>query len=1204
MAAEAILSAFVKTVLGNLNSLLLQEFGSAWGVKKELGKLESTLSTIHAVLQDAEEQQVKNEAVKNWLKKLKDATYVADDLIDEYAIEAFRRKVRTQSATVNRVRNFFSFPNSLVFCLRMGSRIKEIGERLDGIAAERLKFHLREGVVDRPGNTEEELQTASFVIESEVYGREKDKEKIVELLIHVSTQEDVSIIPIVSMGGLGKTTLAQFAYNDERVAKHFELRMWVCVSDDFDVRRLTKTILESATDGKHDLLELDLLQRRLQEKLRGKKFLLVLDDVWDENPENWDQLKQFLRGVRGSKIIVTTRSEKVASIMGTVPPYHLPRLSEDDCWSLFMQRAFGHGRQEPPILVMHAKEIVKKCGGIPLAAKALGGLMRFKTDEREWLFVKESEIWNIPEEENDILPALRLSYFHLSSHLKQCFAYCSIFPKDHIIDKKKLILLWMAEGFIQPSDGSKQMEDIGGEYFNNLLWRSFFQDVKKDEDGNILWCKMHDLVHDLACSVAGNKCSIVQVKNAVSIPDISRRLLMLCECYELVLTVPKASRKANHLRTLLLDGRQTFSVPRNLLTHFMCLRVLDLSLACVTTEMLVSISSLKHLRYLHMSCIQIRALPKSISTLHHLQTLILSGCHNLAELPRDMSKMTSLRHLEMSRYNKLTHMPANMGELKFLQTLSIFIDGKDSGCGMRELQGLNLGGKLTIRNLENVMCAADAQEANLKDKPNLCELRFSWGQDIDLQLEGNVEQTLEGLRPHRNLKRLTVEEYMGVRFPHWMSSSLLPNLIEVSLINCRRCEQLPPLSHLPLLKVLVIRGMDAVKSIGKHFYGDDVTEAFPSLKQLNIQDMPNLEEWSGSNGRVLPCLNRLTVWGCPKFTTLPCLPSLKELELTDGKEMLLGSVANLSSLSSLWVQGFKELRSLPDGKLGNLAALESLSIYRCDKLPLLPEELQNLSSLHKLWIDWCDGLTSLRLQGLSSLQDLLIEGCQSITSLIGGLQHLTALQYLLINDCPELEYLPEGMQHLTSLRKLTIRTCQKLTCLPEGLRHVTKLEDLSIGTWPNGMTPPEWIGNLSSLRRLEINHCDKLTCLPSGLQLLTNLQQLHIWHWPSLTALPEWIGNLSSLRYLYIWGCDKLECLPSGLQLLPNLQRLRITDRPQLEKRCKKEKGEDWHKISHIPYIEIGYPKFQSRREGKWRGRLLELKRKCINALLPTSSSN
>ncbi|XP_058079954.1 putative disease resistance protein RGA4 [Magnolia sinica] len=1017
-----------------------------------------------------------------------------------------------------------------------------------------------------------------------------------ELLINEDYIEDVMVIPIVGMGGLGKTTVAQLAYNDARVERHFDLRMWVCVSDDFDVRRLTKAILESAADRKCDLLDVDLLQRRLREKLSGKKFLLVLDDVWDENPEKWYRLKQFLRGgARGSKIIVTTHIENVALIMGTLTPHHLRRLSEDDCWSLFKQRAFGHGRQEHPNFVMLGKEIVKKCGGIPLAAKALESLMRFKTEEREWLFVKESDIWILPEEENRILPALRLSYYHLPPHLKQCFAYCSIFPKDHIIVKKKLIQLWMAEGFIKSSDRRKQMEDIGGEYFNNLLWRSFFQDVHKNDDGNIVWCKMHDLVHDLACSVAGNECSIVQLKNAVSIPNISRRLLLDCGYNICVLTDPKPSRRANHLRTLLVLRNLHFSISHNVLLHFMFLHVPELDRTNVTKELLVSISRLKRLRYLQLYIFKIRALPQSICALHHLQTFRLSDCYNLAELPRDMSKMTSLRHLEMSRYEKLTHMPANMGELKFLQTLPIFIVGKDSGCGIRELQGLNLGGNLTIRNLENVMCAADAQEANLKDKPNLCKLHFSWGRDIDLQLEGNVEQTLEGLQPHPNLKRLTVEEYMGVKFPHWMCSSSLPNLIKVSVINCRRCEQLPLVSHSPFIEVLVIQGMDALKSIDNHFSGgDDVTERFQSLKKLSLKDMPNLE-WSGFNGRevLLPHLVKLTVSGCPKLTTLPCLPSPKELVLIDSNEMLLGSVANLSSLSSLRVEVFKEPRSLPDGlfenhthllrldikecpklesvtrELGNLAALEYLFICGCSLLVSLPEELQNLTSLRVLSIDGCNGLTSLRLQGLSSLQSLLIQGCQSLTSLIGGLQHLTALQSLTINICPELAYLPEDMQHLTSLRQLTISSCQKLTCLPEGLRHVTTLEELGIGGWTSGMTLSEWIGNLSSRRHLEIEGCYKLTCFPSWLQLLTNLQILKIWNWHSLTALPEWIGNLLSLRFLDISCCGKLECLPSGLQLLTNLQRLRISHCPKLEKRCQKEKGEDWHYISHIPDIRI-----------------------------------
>ncbi|XP_058078563.1 putative disease resistance protein RGA4 [Magnolia sinica] len=1175
--AEVFLSALVKTMMGNLNSLLLQQFETAQGVKKELGKLENTLSTINDVLQDAEEQQVKSQALKNWLMKLKGVAYDADDLIDEFLTEAFRQKVRTGPAMMNRVRNFFSLPNSLVFYLKMGRRIKEIGERLCAIAEER-KFHLRDGAVDPPVNTEERLQTDSL-IESEVFGRDEDKKKIVESLIHVGTQEDVSIIPIVGMGGLGKTTLAQFTYNDDRVTKHFELRMWVCVSDNFDVMRVLKLIIESANGSKCDLEGMDSLQHGLQQKLSGKKFLLVLDDVWEENPEKWNSLKKSLRGARGSKIIVTTRIENVALIMGTLPSHHLPILSDDDCWSLFRQRAFGHGRQEHPNLVMLGKEIVKKCGGVPLAAKALGSLMYLQTEESQWLFVKESEIWNIQLEKNPILPALRLSYYHLPSHLKQCFAYCSIFPKDYRIKKDKLIQLWMAEGFIQSSVRSNHMENIGGEYFNNLLRRFFFQDVEKDDDGNIVWCKMHDLMHDLASFVAGTECSIVQVANAESIHNISRRLSLDCGYSRKVQTFPKALKKVNHLRTLLLLEGRSFSIPGNHFVHFTCLRVLDLSEANVTQELLVSIGKLKHLRYLDLSYTNIKSLPESISTLHHLQTLKLLHCNYIAELPRDMSKMTSLRHLEIDWYNdKLTHMPANMGELKFLQTLPIFIIGQDRGCGIKELQDLNLRGSLIIRNLENVMCRADAQEANLKEKPNLHKLCFkwgSWGQDIDLKLAGNVEETLEGLRPHPNLERLEVKGYVGVRFPHWMTSSLLSNLVEISLSHCRRCEQLPQLGQLPLLKVLVIQLMDAVKSIGNHFYGDNVAEGFPSLKELTLKDMPNLEEWSGFNGReVLPCLNQLSVVRCPKLTTLPCLQSLKILTLNDSNEMLLGSVANLTSLSYLSINDFKALRSLSgglfpnqtrllilkisrcpkleslSGELGNLAALVSLSVHKCDELVLLPEELQNLTSLQNLNIYECNGLTSLRLQGLSSLIDLSIQYCKSLTSLMGSLQHLTAFQSLYINKCLELASLPEDMQHLMSLRVLEIWDCDKLTCLPEGLKHVTTLQELSIG----------------------------------GLK--------------SLTALPEWIGNLSSLQHLYISRCDKLGCLPSGLQLLTNLQTLQIYGCPQLEKRCEKEKGEDWHYIAHIPDFHIfntytgSESKSKSPRGGKGCGRMLGLKRR------------
>ncbi|XP_043693321.1 putative disease resistance protein RGA3 [Telopea speciosissima] len=247
------------------------------------------------------------------------------------------------------------------------------------------------------------------------------------------------------------------------------------------------------------------------EKLSGKRYLLV--DVWNEkNPGKWENLRKLLLGgASGSMIMVTTRNQVVASIMQPIKfVYKLGGLNEKDCESLFNERAFGKGNNEVanhPDLVEIEKYIVKKCGGVPLAAKALGSLLRLKRNKKDWLDVLNTEIWNL--EEGEILPALRIRYNHLPSHLKQCFAYCSIFPQDHQIDVPDLIHQWMAHGFIQPppphrgggggSHNTRSLEDIGYVYFRELLWRSFFQEETEDDVlGNIISCKMHDLVHSLA----------------------------------------------------------------------------------------------------------------------------------------------------------------------------------------------------------------------------------------------------------------------------------------------------------------------------------------------------------------------------------------------------------------------------------------------------------------------------------------------------------------------------------------------------------------------------------------------------------------------------------------------------------------------------------------------------------------------------------
>ena len=353
------------------------------------------------------------------------------------------------------------------------------------------------------------IETSSFVIESEVFGREDDKEKVVELLLSSEGTQggQVSCLPIVGLGGIGKTTLAQLAYNDHRVKHHFNAQLWVFVSDHFDATAILMAVIESLTRDKCRYSSMDALHTAVRDLLHGKRYLIVLDDVWTENQGDWDKLRPLFRSVvDGSKIIITTRSERVAHMTNSPTyPYHLEGLSEEACWSLFLQFAFRGGEVDKhQTLLPIGREIVKKCGGVALAAKTLGSLMRFRREEREWLAVQNSELWNLGESECNILPALRLSYHHLPPHLKRCFSFCSIFPRRFEIKKEKLIRQWMAAGLLEPSREGETPEDTGTDCFNALLWMSFFQEMKQcDTGGGTNGYRMHDIIYDLAQFVAG-----------------------------------------------------------------------------------------------------------------------------------------------------------------------------------------------------------------------------------------------------------------------------------------------------------------------------------------------------------------------------------------------------------------------------------------------------------------------------------------------------------------------------------------------------------------------------------------------------------------------------------------------------------------------------------------------------------------------------
>ncbi|XP_039119060.1 putative disease resistance protein RGA3 [Dioscorea cayenensis subsp. rotundata] len=241
------------------------------------------------------------------------------------------------------------------------------------------------------------------------------------MLIRDSFDEKVAVVSTVGMGGLGKTTLAQLVYRDEEVQKHFQLHLWVCVSDDFDVPKLAGKIIRTASGKKCDDTDIEVLQQRLRKELEQKRYLLVLEDVWNEDFRKWDALRNMLLdGGERSRILVTTRAPKSAK------------------------------------LVKIGKKIVEKCQGLPLAIEVMGCIMHDMSEEGEWQAVLQNiETWKLQHTKNEIMPELWLSYVDLPTHLKKCFAFCAIYPKDHEIEEVELIQLWMAHGFIASQKGKR-----------------------------------------------------------------------------------------------------------------------------------------------------------------------------------------------------------------------------------------------------------------------------------------------------------------------------------------------------------------------------------------------------------------------------------------------------------------------------------------------------------------------------------------------------------------------------------------------------------------------------------------------------------------------------------------------------------------------------------------------------------------------------
>ncbi|RWR75760.1 putative disease resistance protein RGA4 [Cinnamomum micranthum f. kanehirae] len=994
------------------------------GAKNRLEKIEDSLMDINDFIIIAERSPKMDHKLMKLLEILKDAVYDAQDLLEEYEIADRRQSEEAENSMpvrdtmTNKVRRVVT--SVLVSpTIIMNWKLKKLSERLEAIKEEAHAFQLEEKVTNLQIEFKKQRETHSFVQKSLAFERDEEKEEIVNWLLsnEAGDHENVSVISIVGMGGIGKTTIAKLVFNQESVQVHFKPKMWICVSYDFDVIGLLKKIIQCADEEEKNIQQgiddnkplpssVKELQCLLREKLSGERYLLVLDDVWNEEPEKWYRLRDLLLcGRRGSRIVVTTRSPKVASIMSKIRPYSLKPLSEDGCWSLFCLRAFGNPTEEAahPNLVPIGGEIVKKCRGNPLAVTTLGGLLHSERSQRKWEFVRDSEMWNLDDEiEHGILPALRLSYNHLKPHLKQCFAFCAIFPEDYEIEKELVIKLWMANCFIPPKRGM-ELEDTGDDIFNELVMRSFFQDVKDliIPDRTRTTFRMHGLMHDLAHSVMENEYRVVL--NGKS-KDISSRIRHVSSngLGILAASLPKAQL----LRTFVMLDSVDFKFPCDV-GLFKCLRALDFmrqrdKQEVENSQFLTSLGNLQHLRYLNLSFTLIEMLPESLTSLYYLQTLILRGCKMLCELPKELCKLTNLRCLDITACCKLTHMPPKMGQLSCLQELSDFIvcGTNEIACsGIEELQCLNLRGCLKIRLLKNITDAIDVPRDTLIHKPNLTSLDLMWDVKFGTSEEDRERKVLKNLKPHRSLKKLRIFGYGGLNFPSWMMDTTLTEIVEITLSGCWRCNHLPPLGELPFLKVLRISRLKNVECIGNEFYGNEVSGGFSSLETLEICDMEKLKTWSRlewKGKRVFPSLVNLKILCCPMLTTMEFFPDIKDLNVDQG---IMQSLKNKKSFKSMHQQNCNQSSFADEDQIRSQSSLQVLEIISCNKLIF----------------------SGLGLRYLSSLKTLIIVGSNEFAHVARELSFLTSLQYLHLEQCHGLKSLPEGIGNLTSLRNLEIQ---------------------------------------------------------------------------------------------------------------------------------------------------------------------------------------
>ncbi|XP_027117871.1 putative disease resistance protein RGA3 [Coffea arabica] len=944
---------FVPKVIDELGDVVVKQVGEkvnlVRGVEEEVANISSNLATIEKVLHYAERRRLKDRSVGIWLEKLEDITYEMDDTLDEWSFKIRRAKnegtqqnARLQATLWSKVRSFIpslcSCPKQVPVRSDIAEKIKKINELLELTLkeADQFKFITSGGIPD--SQDFQPIMTTPIIDESEVYGRESDKVALLDLVLSKSSSQGrddgVQTISVVGAGGSGKTTLAQLLFNNNEVKNHFDLRNWICVSDPFDQKRVAKAILDNAGNSSHEA-ELDLLIRRIKETFSGKRFLLVLDDVWTEDDSKWKPFEYSLKdGAPGSVILVTTRSLVVARAVGTTHTHLMALMSDSDCW-LIMQRIAFDGRSGDLCKKVEriGQKIAEKCKGLPLAEKTMGSLLRFKDTVQKWQDVLDSEIWQLEEAAVDLFPHLYLSYNKLSPELKRCFSYCAVFPKDYEINVEELIRLWIAQGYVRPRQRGERLELVGLEYFNNLAMHSFFQEIRNvDGFHEYMQCKMHAIVHGFAKFLTKNECHALggigrnssserahhltilegieeemfssrvvdfeRLRSFLTFPEIGRvvvlqnlfyslkcaRTLVLCHCG--LAEIPPEIGSLIHLRHLDLSYNRFVTLPEAICDLYY-LETLDIN-HCELAEIPPEIGSLIHLRHLDLSYNHFVTLPEAICDLYYLETLDINHCIKLSCLPQRIEDLVHLRHLFNHETFELRQIPQGLGKLTSLCSLTRFTVRSDSD-DLAILKDLN---QLEILHI-SIKGKVDFGSAELGKKINMSQMSLFFSLGTHFIENPSCIETME---PPPNLQRLTLICYPGTQLPSWLvtksrANGKLSSLEELVLWRAEKMECLGK-EFFGATKALHESSHDALDTLSNSESSSSAEAiAFPNLRKLHFESFHNWTNWEDLSEddeevavSIMPRLEELEIWYCEKLETLPHrivrkISSLKNLNI-------------------------------------------------------------------------------------------------------------------------------------------------------------------------------------------------------------------------------------------------------------------------------------------------------------------------------------